>query len=97
MPSNNGKLDPSDGKNLARGELLREAVFPDWKDGASSGGGLGDPEQLQRNDPLGTQIWRLYSRTKSQLPNQERMENLTWRMMAVNLRREREQAQSRYV
>ena len=25
------------------------------------------------------------------------MENLTWRMMAVNLRREREQAQSRYV
>jgi GATA-binding protein len=48
---------------------------------------------MQRKDPLGTQIWKLYTRTKSQLPHQERMENLTWRMMAMNLmRREREQA-----
>ncbi|KAI1941106.1 Sodium- and chloride-dependent GABA transporter 1 [Ophidiomyces ophidiicola] len=50
---------------------------------------------MQKQDPLATQIWKLYSRTKSQLPNQERMENLTWRMMAVSLRREREQAQFR--
>lgn len=47
---------------------------------------------MQKRDPLGTQIWRLYSKTKSQLPNQERLENLTWRMMAMNLRKEREQA-----
>ena len=58
---------------------------------------MGDPDELQKKDPLGTQIWKLYTRQKAQLPNQERMENLTWRMMAVNLRREREQAQSRYV
>lgn len=41
---------------------------------------------MQKQDPLGTQIWKLYSRTKSRLPNQKRMENLTWRMMAMNLR-----------
>lgn len=52
---------------------------------------LESPEEMQKKDPLGTQIWKLYSRTKSQLPNQERMENLTWRMMAMHLKR-REQA-----
>ena len=77
---------------VARKELLREAYFPDWKDDASSGD-LGHPDEMQKNDPLATQIWKLYSKTKSQLPNQERMENLTWRMMAMSLKRkEREQA-----
>lgn len=75
-----------------RKDLLREAFFPDWKDDASSGD-LDHPDEMQKRDPLGTQIWKLYSKTKTQLPNQERMENLTWRMMAMNLKRkEREQA-----
>lgn len=75
-----------------RKELLRDAVFDDWKDDASSSD-LGDPQEMQKKDPLGIQIWKLYSRTKSQLPNQERMDNLTWRMMSMNLkRREMEQA-----
>ena len=51
---------------------------------------------MQKKDPLATQIWKLYSRTKTNLPNQERMENLTWRMMAMHLRR-REQAAAQYV
>ena len=72
--------------------LLREAYFPNWKDDASSGD-LEPPDEMQKKDPLATQIWKLYSKTKTQLPNQERMENLTWRMMAMNLKRkEREQA-----
>lgn len=45
------------------------------------------PEEMQKNDPLGTQIWKLYHKTKGQLPNSERLENLTWRMMSMNLRR----------
>ncbi|KAK9373035.1 uncharacterized protein V1513DRAFT_433210 [Lipomyces chichibuensis] len=49
-------------------------------------------EELCKDDPLATKIWRLYSKAKSSLPNQERMENLTWRMMAMSLRkRERQQ------
>lgn len=81
--------------SITRGGLLRESVFSDWRDGTA----LENTEELQKNDPLATQIWKLYSRTKTQLPNQERMENLTWRMMAVSLRKEkeREQAQARYV
>ncbi|KAA6413843.1 MAG: putative nitrogen regulatory areA [Lasallia pustulata] len=85
-------LDLSTEHKLARKELLRDAFFPNWKDDASSAD-LEHPDEMQRKDPLATQIWKLYSKTKTQLPNQERMENLTWRMMAMSLKRkEREQA-----
>ncbi|GAB7344958.1 hypothetical protein MBLNU457_3389t2 [Dothideomycetes sp. NU457] len=46
-----------------------------------------DIKKMQKEDPLGTQIWRLYSKNKAQLPNAERMENLTWRMMSMNLKK----------
>ena len=87
-----GKLDLSPENTFTRQELLREAYFPDWQDDASSAD-LSHPDEMQKKDPLATQIWKLYSRTKAQLPNHERMENLSWRMMAMNLKkREREQA-----
>jgi GATA-binding protein, other eukaryote len=89
--TNSGNLDLPESEDLAQNELLRDAVFPAWQDD-SAGDGFESPEELQKKDPLGTQIWKLYSRTKTRLPNQERMENLTWRMMAMNLRR-REQMQ----
>lgn len=75
--------------------VLGEAVFADWRDDATSAD-LIHPDEMQKKDPLGTQIWKLYSRTKTQLPNQERMENLTWRMMAMNLKR-KEQERLRFV
>ncbi|EXJ80302.1 hypothetical protein A1O1_08444 [Capronia coronata CBS 617.96] len=88
-------LDLATSQSLTRDEsLLRDDVFPEWKTEAHSTD-VESPEELQKKDPLGTQIWKLYSRTKSRLPNQERMENLTWRMMAMNLRR-REQMQAAY-
>ncbi|KAJ9612175.1 Sodium- and chloride-dependent GABA transporter 1 [Cladophialophora chaetospira] len=91
----NSNLDLPTPDALARNEsLLRDAVFPDWKDDTSPSD-VESPTEMQKKDPLGTQIWKLYSRTKSRLPNQERMENLTWRMMAMNLRR-REQMQTAY-
>ncbi|EEP81176.1 nitrogen regulatory protein areA [Uncinocarpus reesii 1704] len=93
-PNFDGKLESSFHENVVRGGVLRESVFPHWDNGASQGG-LDNTEEMQKQDPLATQIWKLYSRTKSQLPNQQRMENLTWRMMAMSLRREREQVQSR--
>ncbi|KAK2626461.1 hypothetical protein QTJ16_003636 [Diplocarpon rosae] len=76
--------------NSARQDLLRESFFPTWRDDAVDTS-LDSPDEMQRKDPLATQIWRLYSKTKKALPNSERMENLTWRMMAMNLRRAREQ------
>jgi GATA-binding protein len=66
--------------------VLAHSFFPALKNDADSAD-MGSPEEMQRNDPLGTQIWKLYSKARTQLPNAERMENLTWRMMALNMRR----------
>jgi GATA-binding protein len=76
--------------------LLRESFFPTWKDD-TAGEELDSPDEMQKKDPLATQIWRLYHRTKKQLPNQERMENLTWRMMAMSLRKRRQEEAARCV
>jgi GATA-binding protein len=77
----------------ARKDLLRESFFPSWKDDAA-GDEMDSPDEMQRKDPLATQIWKLYSKTKKQLPNQERMENLTWRMMAMSLRKRKQQEEA---
>lgn len=90
------KLDPSAANSSARNSLLRESFFPTWKDDAA-GEELDSPDEMQKKDPLATQIWKLYSKTKKQLPNQERMENLTWRMMAMSLRKRRQEEAARYV
>jgi GATA-binding protein len=83
-----GKMDLSPPEDTARRGMLEEAaMFPAFGNDASVSPGAESPEQMQKNDPLGTQIWKLYSRAKTQLPNAERMENLTWRMMAMNMRR----------
>lgn len=96
FPHAQDKLDPS-ARTSARKELLRASFFRPWSDDAA-GEELESPDEMQKKDPLGTQIWRLYSKTKKQLPNQERMENLSWRMMAMNLRTRKQQEEaSRYV
>ena len=72
--------------------MLRDSFFAAWKNDAASTE-MDSPEEMQKKDPLGIQIWKLYSKTKTQLPNQERMDNLSWRMMSMNLKRqERERA-----
>jgi GATA-binding protein len=37
-----------------------------------------------------TKIWKLYSHHQASLPNAQRMENITWRMMTMRLRKEKE-------
>lgn len=61
----------------AQRRLSRDDVFADLRRGTTTYG----PEQ----DSLATEIWRFFSKTKQQLPNQERMANLGWRMMHVKL------------
>lgn len=83
-----GAMEISSAQDSARRGVLQDAIFPAFGNDAGAPGPDADsPEQMQKNDPLGTQIWKLYSRAKTQLPNAERMENLTWRMMAMNMRR----------
>jgi len=91
-----GKLEGSPSEATSRQGLLRDSFLDQWKDDTVSADHE-TPEDMQKNDPLGTQIWKLYHRTKGQLPNGERLENLTWRMMSMNLRRkERERQQQGY-
>lgn len=86
-------FSPTISSNAQEG-MLQDPIFPEWKTGFPRGGE--NLEELQRKDPLAAQIWRLYTRTKAQLPNQERMENLTWRMMAMSLKRKEREQQARY-
>ena len=89
------KLDLSpENKEIPR-DFLRETFLPDWKDDVA-GADLGNPDEMQKKDPFASQIWKFYTKTKTQLPQQERMENITWRMMAMNLKR-KEREQARYV
>ncbi|KAH9935591.1 uncharacterized protein B0H18DRAFT_976418 [Fomitopsis serialis] len=62
---------------------------PDLK-AAELAAGETDPEILQRDDPLATQVWKMYARTKATLPHAQRMENITWRMMALALKKKKE-------
>lgn len=67
----------------------RSGASPDL---SSSGGSDGvDTDALAKEDPLATQVWKMYARTKANLPHAQRMENLTWRMMALALRKKREE------
>ncbi|WVF71596.1 hypothetical protein IAT40_006404 [Kwoniella sp. CBS 6097] len=52
----------------------------------------GTPEEMARKDPLATQVWKAYAKAREVLPNGQRMENLTWRMMHLTLKRKEEDA-----
>ncbi|KAK4684664.1 hypothetical protein P7C73_g5504, partial [Tremellales sp. Uapishka_1] len=49
---------------------------------------LGPPDEMARKDPLATQVWKAYARHKHTLPNGHRMENLTWRMMHLTMKKD---------
>jgi GATA-binding protein len=42
-------------------------------------------QNSSKHDPLASKVWRMYTKAKDTLPNGSRMENLTWRMMAMTL------------
>ncbi|BGP16591.1 hypothetical protein JCM10213_000495 [Rhodosporidiobolus nylandii] len=47
-------------------------------------------ELLSRKDPIAAQVWRMFHKAKNTMPNGARMENLTWRLMSMTLRKRRE-------
>jgi len=85
------KLDISSHEDGARRGVLRDDFFAGWRDDSAGQAAVQSPEEMQKNDPLGIQMWKLFSRTKTQLPNQERMDNLSWRMMSMNLKRQEQE------
>ncbi|KAB8336902.1 hypothetical protein FH972_021209 [Carpinus fangiana] len=75
---------------LAPNTMLRDDFFTGLH-GSADHDADESPEELQKKDPLGIQIWKLYSKQKNQLPNGQRMDNLSWRMMSMNLKRQEEE------
>ncbi len=45
------------------------------------------PSDLVKRDPLAAQVWKAYAKAKGQMPNGPRMENLTWRLMHMTLKK----------
>ncbi|KAI9016510.1 hypothetical protein CLU79DRAFT_315279 [Phycomyces nitens] len=76
-------MAPKESKALKHADLadqvLGHALFPQRKD---------EPEL---KDPLSSQVWRMYTKAKDSLPNGSRLENLTWRMMAMNLTKKKDE------
>ncbi|KAI0400065.1 hypothetical protein F4802DRAFT_511579 [Xylaria palmicola] len=73
----------------ARHGVLGTPLFPHLE------GAMSDANEtvteLQARDPLAMQVWKFFSKTKQSLPRQERMENITWRMMHSKLQKWRQQ------
>ncbi|CAE6490503.1 unnamed protein product [Rhizoctonia solani] len=79
--------------SAARRPTVTFAATPVGSPGALRGasptlsGADGDADTGNREHPLAAQVWRMYAKTKASLPHQQRMENLTWRMMAMALKK----------
>ncbi|KAH7158026.1 hypothetical protein B0J13DRAFT_435044 [Dactylonectria estremocensis] len=86
---NDLNADTSKTYEVANSTLLGSPLFPTLQDDASFANQSID--KMQQDDPLAAQVWKFFTKTKLQLPNQHRMENLTWRMMALSMRKQKQQ------
>ncbi|KAF7730953.1 hypothetical protein EC973_000999 [Apophysomyces ossiformis] len=79
--------------------LLSDSLFPPRKpkaavdDSDSESDDSDVSTKSNKKDPLATQVWRLYTKAKDTLPNGSRLENLTWRMMAMTLNKKKAEAE----
>ncbi|TFY77446.1 hypothetical protein EWM64_g6568, partial [Hericium alpestre] len=81
-----------DGSSSLLSEMFSDELFPGQHAADQCAkAGIFDPKRLQKEDPLATQVWKMYARTKANLPHAQRMENLTWRMMALALKKKKDE------
>jgi GATA-binding protein len=87
--------------------LLSDSLFPPRKPKKPVGDEMEESDNEEENgsdsddsdspgkkkDPLATQVWRMYTKAKDTLPNGSRLENLTWRMMAMTLNKKKAEAE----
>lgn len=55
---------------------------------------LTSPEEMAKRDPLALHVWKAYANAKEGMPNGQRMENLTWRMMHLTLKKKQEEEEA---
>lgn len=87
-------LPTANGRPSKPHALLTTSLFPSLQNDIA--GPDESIDHIQENDPLAVQVWKFFRNTKQSLPNQDRMENLTWRMMYANMRKCRQEQQERY-
>lgn len=84
LPMNGKKSNTSMTTRMAD-QVLACNLFPE--DDQEMGDDQIDQEE-KKKDPLSSQVWRMYTKAKDTLPNGSRLENLTWRMMAMTLKKQ---------
>ncbi|KAL6310459.1 hypothetical protein BKA93DRAFT_820881 [Sparassis latifolia] len=89
FPSANSPLSPLEERGSSKFASPTLSGSPDLKP-VDLAAAETDHEKLAKEDPLATQVWKMYARTKATLPHAQRMENLTWRMMALALKKKKE-------
>jgi hypothetical protein len=82
-------LTPTTPPSIAASTLLSDSLFPPRKPSIIEDEESEITDSKSKTDPLATQVWRLYTKAKDTLPNGSRLENLTWRMMAMTLNKKR--------
>jgi hypothetical protein len=75
-----------------RSNILQQSLAPHLHNDAADLRLPGTPD-IHAIDPLFLEIWKFYSKTKSQLPCADRLENLSWRIMSMNLDKLKQQNQ----
>lgn len=81
----NGKKSNTSITTRMADQVLACNLFPE--DDQEMGDDQVDQEE-KKKDPLSSQVWRMYTKAKDTLPNGSRLENLTWRMMAMTLKKD---------
>ncbi|KAI8375623.1 hypothetical protein EDC96DRAFT_495958, partial [Choanephora cucurbitarum] len=70
-------------------QLLSDSLFPTQQEDSAEtiekDMDNTNSDEDEKKDPLASKVWRMYTKAKDSLPNGSRMENLTWRMMAMTL------------
>jgi len=73
-----------------RDAVLQRGTFLPFTHSVVADSSSTTPEEMQRQDPIAFQVWRFFADTKKRLPEQNRMENLTWRMMHISIEQRRQ-------
>lgn len=64
-------------------KFLYEHSFTPYERHAGLNNNVKSYDEMQTEDSLNFEIWKLFARTKQLLPNQARLSNMTWRRQAI--------------
>ncbi|KAI7825364.1 hypothetical protein BC939DRAFT_128947 [Gamsiella multidivaricata] len=99
-PRSMNRTHPSDSLNsptsfhMKSSMMVRHNAMSDQQESSGSDDEEDVIAKSKKDVPLAAQAWRLYSLAKDSLPNAQRLENLTWRLMSMTLHKNSDSRQS---